>query len=175
MAHEDDVQESLPLTSLSSGTLDVEAGAEKRPSLFRRLIEQRAGDKPRRKRSYCTRTLQCCCCCILMVLVLAVAISIGVWVSHRPTHLDFVVPLTTLQESAFMPAAMLSNAAYCPSSETATWSCGRMSNSGSCTNLFNAPNISLAKCDAVPGFRPFGAGGDGSETQFCALAVVCHK
>jgi hypothetical protein len=32
--------------------------------------------------------------------------------------------MTAPQESSYTPAAMFASAAYCPASETATWSCG---------------------------------------------------
>jgi len=56
-------------------------------------------------------------------------------------------PLTQQASEAFTPFANFAAAAYCPTSQTSTWSCG-------------------ANCDALPGFVPTATGGDGDAVPF---------
>lgn len=58
-----------------------------------------------------------------------------------------VSAMTSTQEVSYHTAALFASAAYCPASETATWSCG-------------------ASCTALSGFVPYGSGGDGDATQY---------
>lgn len=55
--------------------------------------------------------------------------------------------LSTAQIAAFRPFTSYASSAYCPSSETLTWSCG-------------------VNCDANPSFQPVASGGDGNDVQF---------
>jgi len=56
-------------------------------------------------------------------------------------------PLSQKASQAFTPFANFAAAAYCPTSQTSTWSCG-------------------ANCDALPGFVPTATGGDGDAVPF---------
>ncbi|KAF8075186.1 alpha/beta-hydrolase [Lyophyllum atratum] len=55
--------------------------------------------------------------------------------------------LSTTQIANFRPFTSYASSAYCPASETLTWSCG-------------------ANCDANPTFQPIASGGDGDDVQF---------
>ncbi|KAI0062860.1 alpha/beta-hydrolase [Artomyces pyxidatus] len=63
-----------------------------------------------------------------------------------------ITTLSTTQIEAFKPFTFFASAAYCQPSTTLAWSCGG--------------SLSLANCEANPGFIPVASGGDGSETQF---------
>ncbi|KAF8320774.1 alpha/beta-hydrolase [Clavulina sp. PMI_390] len=58
-----------------------------------------------------------------------------------------VTAMTASAETVYTPYALFASAAYCPASETITWSCG-------------------ASCSAISNFVPYGSGGDGDATQY---------
>jgi len=60
--------------------------------------------------------------------------------------------LSTAQIDTFSPFTHYASTAYCPASETLTWSCG-------------------ANCDANPTFQPVASGGDGDSVQFWYVGV----
>ncbi|GLB41593.1 putative lipase (class 3) [Lyophyllum shimeji] len=72
--------------------------------------------------------------------------------------------LSSSQIAAFEPFTFYASSAYCPSSQTMTWSCG-------------------ANCEANPTFQPVASGGDGSTVQFwyvgfdptLATVIVGHQ
>lgn len=62
-----------------------------------------------------------------------------------------ITTLGTAQIDAFTPYTHFASTAYCSPASTLAWNCG--------TN-----------CQANPSFEPVASGGDGDETQFCALS-----
>ncbi|KAF8320777.1 lipase [Clavulina sp. PMI_390] len=82
---------------------------------------------------------------IVGVALLAAVANAAVSPVSRST---MVSAMTAAEENSYTPAALFAHAAYCPPSLTSTWSCG-------------------ASCDALPGFAPYGSGGDGDATQYC--------
>jgi len=75
-----------------------------------------------------------------------------------------ITALTLAQIEAFQPYTLYAAAAYCPPSQTLSWTCG-------------------ADCSGNPTFEPFASGGDGSDTQFwyvgwdptLSSVVVAHQ
>lgn len=69
---------------------------------------------------------------LVTFLLSAVTTLFGALVHASPIDIDMkLVPrsatihaMTVAQESGYTPAAMFASAAYCPASQTATWSCG---------------------------------------------------
>ncbi|KAJ3491725.1 hypothetical protein NLI96_g519 [Meripilus lineatus] len=67
------------------------------------------------------------------------------WIPKGPVTLD-VTPITAGQLAALAPFTQFARAAYCPSDRIAEWTCGEA-------------------CNAIPGFEPTWASGDGSGVQ----------
>lgn len=88
-----------------------------------------------------------------------------------------VTTLSTAQIGSFKPYTLFARAGACPPAKTLNWSCG-----GMCVFRFHtcrvptvAPSVDLANCNDLPGFVPYGAGGDGAVTQYCMCSYhrVC--
>jgi len=80
-------------------------------------------------------------------------------VSAAPTALeirDGITALTASAVAAFKPYTQFASVAYCSPSQTVNWTCG-------------------PRCEELPGFIPYGSGGDGDNEQFCVNWTQCFS
>ena len=121
---------------------------------------------------------------LVTLFLLIIASFVGVPVHASPIDINLtqravtsVNAMTASQESSYTPVAMFASAAYCPASQTATWSCGGgfllfakssfMFPVMTLSDFVSLLLVHVANCDVLPGFVPYGSGGDGVITQYC--------